>query len=445
MLSALLHRSQNQVVQRRRHVGVPSRELQLVARQRAATEDALLLEDALQQVVEVESVDRDTTVDATPSPSLGVLEDQLLLRHQTVEHLHDDVLVQRHRRAGTEGLLRPRVQDVRADRVAVRRRDAACESPSPSALTVDGDAAIAHVAAAAVRGLRARGRGAAHHAVFRARGRGAAHHAVFRGLRVKVKSYHHLRRGALVVRHDLHDGTLVRGHARDEHPRARVRHHLLHGVGVRDGVDARGGVEVNSALLQVIADLRGQGIVYCLDAPSLRTLHVCDVGDEERGGVRATAAAHAGDHLEVVANAVLEEVGLGAVVVDAVHNEVRMVVQELGEILLRHHGVERADVHRGIEVQNVLLHHLHLGTSNILPRGDGVTIQRGHRDHVEVDKGKVAHTRAGKHMRRVTTHTSQAHDGDVCIFNSLLSFFPEKGLVANKLLAVQFLFGNRYS
>ena len=180
MLSALLHRSQNQIVQRWRHVSVPSRKLQLVARERAATEDALLLEDALQQVVEIESVDRDTTVNTTPNPSLGVLVDQLLLRHQTVEHLHDDVLVQRHRRAGAEDLLRPRVQDVRADRVAVRRRDAACASASPSALTVDGDAAIAHVAAAAVRGLRARGRG-------------AAHHAVFRGLRVKVKSYHHLR------------------------------------------------------------------------------------------------------------------------------------------------------------------------------------------------------------------------------------------------------------
>lgn len=48
-------------------------------------------------------------------------------------------------------------------------------------------------------------------------------------------------------------------------------------------------------------------------------------------------------------------------------------------------------------------------------------------------------------MRSMTTDASQPNNRNVCIFNTLLSFRPEEGDIADELLTVEFLLSNGYT
>ena len=116
-----------------------------------------------------------------------------------------------------------------------------------------------------------------------------------------------------------------------------------------------------------------------------RTLHVGDVRDQERGRVRATSGTHAGDHADVVADAVLQNVRLRRVVVDTVDDEIGNLRDQRADVVLRDHHVVHRDLHVRIELQNVVTHDLHFGLADVLASGHGMSVQRRHRHDVEVD------------------------------------------------------------
>ena len=74
-----------------------------------------------------------------------------------------------------------------------------------------------------------------------------------------------------------------------------------------------------------------------------------------------------------------------------------------------------------------------------------MAIQRRNGDHIEINEREVSHSRTGKHVSSMTTNASQPHNRNVCIFNALLSFRSKEGNITDKLLAVEFLFGNGYT
>lgn len=136
------------------------------------------------------------------------------------------------------------------------------------------------------------------------------------------------------------------------------------------------------------------------------TLHVGDVGEEKRSGIAATSTSHAWDHLDIVPNAVLEEICFRGVVINAVHNKITGRIDQRRQIVLRHQNSLYGDIYHWVELQDVVSHDFHFGFADIFSHSHGMTIERRDSHDIEIKKREVADTGASKHVSCVASNSS---------------------------------------
>ena len=135
----------------------------------------------------------------------------------------------------------------------------------------------------------------------------------------------------------------------------------------------------------------------------------------ECGSIKFVACAHTTDDGRTHVVTKFDEQKFACNCVDGVYN-----VVELGKIKLVGGLRIKTDATRihlaiGVDIGNAITRHIHLALTNGRLQRVQLTIDVAWRKNVVIHQGDFANTSAGKSLHRVTSHTTNAENGNVAV------------------------------